>query len=104
MHAMAGQYLSRGHEPVLVVPGRRDGVAIVDGFSRHLCLPGLGWRPFSPTILLPVTLMTPETRGMVSRAMLERMGRLADAALAGPPPPPDAPLEPLHVLHREIQR
>ena len=31
MHAMAGQYLSRGHEPVLVVPGKRDGVAHVDG-------------------------------------------------------------------------
>lgn len=31
MHAMAGQYLSRGHEPVLVVPGRRDGVSHVDG-------------------------------------------------------------------------
>ena len=31
MHAMAGQYLSRGHEPVLVVPGKRDGVSDVDG-------------------------------------------------------------------------
>lgn len=31
MHAMAGQYLSRGHEPVLVVPGKRDGVSLVDG-------------------------------------------------------------------------
>lgn len=31
MHAMAGQYLARGHEPVLVVPGPRDGVSHVDG-------------------------------------------------------------------------
>ncbi|MCP2266333.1 alpha-1,6-mannosyltransferase [Promicromonospora thailandica] len=31
MHAMAGQYLARGHEPVLVVPGRRDAVSLVDG-------------------------------------------------------------------------
>ena len=31
MHAMAGQYLSRGHEPVLVVPDKRDGVSTVDG-------------------------------------------------------------------------
>ena len=34
------------------------GVAIVDGFTRQLGLAGLGWRPFVPTILLPVTLMS----------------------------------------------
>jgi alpha-1,6-mannosyltransferase len=31
MHAIAGQYLARGHEPVLVVPGKRDGMSLVDG-------------------------------------------------------------------------
>lgn len=40
------------------------GVAIVDGFTRQLGLAGLGWRPFVPTILLPVTLMTQETRAV----------------------------------------
>ncbi|TMY91696.1 group 1 glycosyl transferase, partial [Klebsiella pneumoniae] len=31
MHALAAQYLRRGHEPVLVVPGERAGVAVLDG-------------------------------------------------------------------------
>lgn len=31
MHAMAGQYLRHGHEPVLVVPGEHDSVSYVDG-------------------------------------------------------------------------
>lgn len=31
MHAMAGQYLAHGHEPVLVVPGEHDSVSHVDG-------------------------------------------------------------------------
>ncbi|GAB3175051.1 glycosyltransferase family 1 protein [Myceligenerans halotolerans] len=31
MHAMAGQYLRHGHEPVLVVPGEHDTVSHVDG-------------------------------------------------------------------------
>lgn len=34
------------------------GVAVVDRFIRHLGLAGIAWRPFRPTILLPVTLMT----------------------------------------------
>ncbi|MCF4123210.1 glycosyltransferase [Antribacter sp. KLBMP9083] len=31
MHALAGQYLEHGHDPVLVVPGERPGVSVVDG-------------------------------------------------------------------------
>ncbi len=31
MHAMAREYLARGHEPVLVVPGREPGTAVADG-------------------------------------------------------------------------
>lgn len=34
------------------------GVALVDSMTRHLGLPGLGWRAFRPTLRLPVTLMT----------------------------------------------
>lgn len=34
------------------------GLAVVDRFIRHLGLTGIAWRPFRPTILLPVTLMT----------------------------------------------
>ncbi|WP_161993485.1 LysR family transcriptional regulator [Muricoccus nepalensis] len=40
------------------------GVAIVDGFIRHIGLPGVGWRPFAPSIMLPVTLMTPDGRAL----------------------------------------
>ena len=40
------------------------GVAIVDGFIRHLGLQGVGWRPFAPSIMLPVTLMTPDGRAL----------------------------------------
>jgi DNA-binding transcriptional LysR family regulator len=60
------------------------GVAIVDGFSRHLGLPGLGWRPFSPTILLPVTLMTPETRGVpqLAHAFIRALGVELDSMTA----------------------
>ncbi|WP_216872828.1 MULTISPECIES: LysR family transcriptional regulator [Roseomonadaceae] len=34
------------------------GVAVVDGLMRHSALAGLGWRPFRPSLRLPVTLMT----------------------------------------------
>jgi DNA-binding transcriptional LysR family regulator len=46
------------------------GVAVVDSFIRHLGLAGLGWRPFRPTIRLPVTLMT-EERHPLSRLSAE---------------------------------
>jgi DNA-binding transcriptional LysR family regulator len=38
------------------------GVAILDGLTTQLDLPGLGWRPLAPAIMLPVSLMTQETR------------------------------------------
>lgn len=34
------------------------GVALADHFTLELGLAGIGWRPFEPTVLLPVTLMT----------------------------------------------
>ena len=34
------------------------GVALVDSFTLHVGLAGIGWRPFSPAVLLPVTLMS----------------------------------------------
>lgn len=34
------------------------GVALVDSFTLHAGLAGIGWRPFSPAVLLPVTLMS----------------------------------------------
>jgi len=34
------------------------GVALVDSFALNAGLAGLGWRPFTPTIVLPVTLMS----------------------------------------------
>ena len=34
------------------------GVAVVDNLILPLGLPGLGWRPFRPAVLLPVTLMS----------------------------------------------
>lgn len=33
------------------------GVALVDSFTLNVGLAGVGWRPFNPTIVLPVTLM-----------------------------------------------
>jgi DNA-binding transcriptional LysR family regulator len=38
------------------------GVAVVDRMIANLGLAGIGWRPFRPTILLPVTLMTDGTQ------------------------------------------
>lgn len=35
------------------------GVALVDSFTLDTGLTGLGWLPFEPTIVLPVTLMSP---------------------------------------------
>jgi DNA-binding transcriptional LysR family regulator len=35
------------------------GVALVDSFTLETGLTGLGWRPFEPAIVLPVTLMSP---------------------------------------------
>lgn len=46
------------------------GVAVVDRFIRHLALAGIAWRPFRPTILLPVTLMT-QQRQPLSRLAAE---------------------------------
>jgi len=37
---------------------RRMGVALVDSFTLNAGLADLGWRPFDPAILLPVTLMS----------------------------------------------
>ena len=34
------------------------GVALVDSFTLNAGLANLGWRPFNPTIVLPVTLMS----------------------------------------------
>ena len=34
------------------------GVALVDSFSLNIGLAGVGWRPFTPTVVLPVTLMS----------------------------------------------
>jgi DNA-binding transcriptional LysR family regulator len=34
------------------------GVALVDSFALNIGLAGLGWRPFTPTVVLPVTLMS----------------------------------------------
>ena len=34
------------------------GVALVDSFALNTGLAGLGWRPFTPTVVLPVTLMS----------------------------------------------
>jgi DNA-binding transcriptional LysR family regulator len=34
------------------------GVALVDSFALNTGLGGLGWRPFTPTVVLPVTLMS----------------------------------------------
>jgi len=34
------------------------GVALIDSFALNAGLAGLGWRPFTPTIVLPVTLMS----------------------------------------------
>lgn len=34
------------------------GVALIDSFALNAGLAGLGWRPFTPTVLLPVTLMS----------------------------------------------
>lgn len=34
------------------------GVALVDSFALNAGLAGLGWRPFTPAIVLPVTLMS----------------------------------------------
>lgn len=34
------------------------GVALVDSFSLNVGLTGLDWRPFTPTVVLPVTLMS----------------------------------------------
>jgi DNA-binding transcriptional LysR family regulator len=34
------------------------GVALVDSFALNSGLAGLGWRPFMPTVVLPVTLMS----------------------------------------------
>ena len=34
------------------------GVALVDSFALHAGLAGLGWRPFNPAVVLPVTLMS----------------------------------------------
>jgi DNA-binding transcriptional LysR family regulator len=35
------------------------GVALVDSFTLDTGLTGLGWRPFDPAIVLPVTLISP---------------------------------------------
>jgi DNA-binding transcriptional LysR family regulator len=37
---------------------RGMGVALVDSFTLNAGLAGLGWRPFAPTVVLPVTLMS----------------------------------------------
>lgn len=34
------------------------GVALVDSFALNTGLAGLGWRPFTPAVVLPVTLMS----------------------------------------------
>lgn len=34
------------------------GVALIDSFALNAGLAGLGWRPFTPTVVLPVTLMS----------------------------------------------
>lgn len=34
------------------------GVALIDSFALNAGLAGLGWRPFAPTVVLPVTLMS----------------------------------------------
>jgi len=48
MSIVAAGYVQRG-----------IGVALVDSFTLHAGFAGLGWRPFNPAIMLPVTLMSP---------------------------------------------
>lgn len=56
------------------------GVAIVDSFIRHLGLAGLGWRPFRPTVRLPVTLMTEERHPLsrLSAALVQAVQKVLD--------------------------
>lgn len=51
MSLVAASYVQRG-----------AGVAIVDSLGRNLMLPGIGWRPFRPRVLLPVNLVTSATQ------------------------------------------
>ncbi len=46
MSVMAACYVQQG-----------VGLALADSFTAHLRLPGVGWRPFRPAVMLPVTLM-----------------------------------------------